>query len=53
MPETASKRVVGYSLFVLFVYDAFFAGSLLPSLGLLMIAAAGGLSFWARRRASG
>ena len=52
VPENASKRVAGYALFALLIYVLFFSGSLVPSLALLLIAALGGASFWARRRGS-
>lgn len=52
VPEQLSKRVVGYSLFALLVYLVFFSSSLLPSVALLLLAALGGVSFWASRRAS-
>jgi serine/threonine-protein kinase len=47
VPATLSKRVAGYSLFALFLHLVFFSGSLLPSLGLAGLAAAGALAFWA------
>jgi serine/threonine protein kinase len=52
VPEHLSKRIVGYSLFALLLYVIFFSGSLLPSLALVLLAALGGVSFWANRRAS-
>ena len=52
VPEQLSKRVVGYSLFALLVYMVFFSGALLPSIALVLLAALGGVSFWASRRAS-
>ena len=52
VPENASKRVAAYALFALVIYVLFFSGSLVPSLVLLLIAALGGASFWARRRGS-
>jgi len=55
VPEHLSKRVAGYSLFALLLYLVFFSGALLPSLVLGLLAALGGISFWANwanRRAS-
>ncbi|HSO37310.1 MAG TPA: hypothetical protein VLT33_32510, partial [Labilithrix sp.] len=52
VPENLSKRVAGYSVFALLVYVVFFSGSLVPCLVLALLAALGGVSFWASRRAS-